>query len=330
MRLWTAAACAALFAGSLLHADEQASRPSGKKLPDRGAARSANEAELLKGSISRIYKTVSGTELKLHIFQPEGHQGTDRRAAIVFFFGGGWVNGSPTQFASQSRYLASRGMVAIVADYRVKSRNDSTVEQSVADAKSAIRWVRSHSNELGIDDQRIAAGGGSAGGHLAGVTGTLEGGDEPGEDTAVSSRPNAMVMFNPALVLPSLEELKKWGDSKDLASRFSGDPAGLSPVEHVKPGQPPAIIFHGKADNTVAYETAERFTELATKAGNRCELRGYEGQGHGFFNWNRPGKEYFVATLEKTDEFLASLGWLVGPPKVRAFFAGELMAPKEK
>ncbi|QDT55641.1 Acetylxylan esterase precursor [Caulifigura coniformis] len=330
MRLWTAATCVALFAGSLLSAEEADSRNSGTRPAVRGAARSNNDAELLKGATSHVYKSVNGTELKLYVFQPEGHQATDRRPAIVFFFGGGWKNGSPTQFASQSRYLASRGMVAIVADYRVKSRNDSTVEQSVADAKSAIRWVRSHSGELGIDANRIAAGGGSAGGHLAGITGTLEGGDQPGEDTSVSSRPDAMVMFNPALVLPSLEDLKKNGDPKDLTSRFSGDPAAVSPASHVKPGMPPAIIFHGKADNTVAYATAEQFTNLAVKAGNRCELCGYEGQGHGFFNWYRPGKEYFVKTLEKTDEFLASLGWLEGSPRVREFFARELAGSREK
>jgi dipeptidyl aminopeptidase/acylaminoacyl peptidase len=92
----------------------------------------------------------------------------------------------------------------------------------------------------------------------------------------------------------------------------------------VKPGQPPAIIFHGKADTTVPYETAQRFTDAAVKAGNRCELCGYEGQGHGFFNSTKPGKEYFVKTLERTDEFFVSLGWLEGKPKVKEFFAKEL------
>jgi acetyl esterase/lipase len=306
-------------------ADEPAAAPKAKRQrTDKAGGRGGNEADLLKGSTSHVYKTVNGTELKLHVFAPEGHSPSQKRPAIVFFFGGGWTNGSPTQFAPQSKYLANRGMVAIVADYRVKSRNDSTVEQSTADAKSAIRWVRNHSSELGIDPKRIAAGGGSAGGHLAGITGTLEGGDEPGEDMSVSSRPDAMVMFNPALVLPSREEIKKTGDSKDLGSRFSGDPAAVSPHAHVKPGQPPAIIFHGKADTTVPYATAQKFTDAAVKAGNRCELCGYEGQGHGFFNSNRPGKEYFVKTLEKTDEFLVSLGWLEGKPTVKEFFAKDL------
>jgi acetyl esterase len=324
MRLSIAALlCAVVTTG--LTAQEQAAAPKrAQKLNNQAGGRKADDADALKGSTSHVYKTVNGTELKLYVFAPEGHSPSQKRSAIVFFFGGGWTNGSPTQFAPQSKYLATRGMVAVVADYRVKSRNDSTVEQSTADAKSAIRWVRSHSSELGIDPKRIAAGGGSAGGHLAGITGTLVGGDEPGEETLVSSRPDAMVMFNPALVLPSRAELKQSGDAKDLGSRFSGDPIAMSPLAHVKPGQPPAIIFHGKADTTVPYATAQQFTDAAMKAGNRCELCGYEGQGHGFFNSNRPGKEYFAKTLEKTDEFLASLGWLEGKPTVREFFAKEL------
>ena len=324
MRVSIAALCWMVVTSAALAADEPVAAPKPKRQrADQAGGKGGTEADL-KSAVSHVYKTVNGTELKLYIFAPEGHSPGQKRPAIVFFFGGGWVNGTPTQFAPHSKYLASRGMVAIVADYRVKNRNDSTVEQSTADAKSAIRWVRSHSSELGIDPKRIAAGGGSAGGHLAGITGTLEGGDEPGEDTSVSARPNAMVMFNPALVLPSREELKKQGDPKDLGSRFSGDPIAVSPHAHVKPGQPPAIIFHGKDDTTVPYATAQEFTDAAVKAGNRCELCGYEGQTHGFFNANRPGKEYFLKTLEKADEFLASLGWLEGKPTVKEFFAKEL------
>lgn len=310
---------------SLLADDTPATPKKGRpRGAGKAAAEKSSEEEQLKGSTSRVYKTLNGTELKLHVFNPEGPSSDAQRPAIVFFFGGGWTNGSPTQFAHHSRYLASRGMVAIVADYRVKSRNASTVEQSTADAKSAVRWVRSHSRELGIDANRIAAGGGSAGGHLAACTGTLDAGDELGEDTSVSARPNALVLFNPALVLPSREEIKRKGDDRDLGSRFSGDPQALSPADHVKPGQPPAIIFHGKADTTVRIETAETFRDAAVKAGNRCELVAFDGQGHGFFNWNRPDKQHFVNTLEKTDAFLASLGWLQGPPNVKEFFNGQL------
>jgi acetyl esterase len=306
-----------------------AQEPTRKSNPNQGRRAAGNRNrdaadDQLAGTESHVYKRIGETELKLNVFKPEGNKPSDKRPAIVFFFGGGWTNGTPTQFAQQSRYLASRGMVAIVADYRVKSRQNSTVEQSAADAFSAMRWVRSHSSELGIDPQRIASGGGSAGGHLAATVGTVEGADEPGEDTSVSARPNAMVLFNPALVLPSLAQIKTEGDKTGFASRFKGDPQKLSPADHIKPGQPPAIIFHGKDDTTVPIATAEKFRDAAVKAGNRCELVSFDGQGHGFFNWNRPQKQAFVETLEKTDQFLASLGWLSGPPQVKEFFKDEL------
>src|SRR6185436_11894787 len=136
------------------------------------------------GAQTVTYKTVGETKLALYVFNPEGHKASDTRPAIVFFFGGGWTSGSPAQFEQQCRYLASRGMVAMTADYRVASRHQVKAAQCVADAKSAIRYVRAHAKELGVDPKRIAAGGGSAGGHIAGCTGTLPGLDEPGEDKA--------------------------------------------------------------------------------------------------------------------------------------------------
>src|SRR5581483_8649076 len=101
-------------------------------------------------SAVRTYKTASDTELKLYVFNPPDHKASDHRPGIVFFFGGGWQNGSPIQFHHQCRYLASRGMVAITADYRVASRQQVKPVDCVRDAKSAIRWVRAHADELGI------------------------------------------------------------------------------------------------------------------------------------------------------------------------------------
>ena len=143
----------------------------------------------LAGAKTEVFKTIGDVKLNLYIFEPEGHKASDKRAAIVFFFGGGWMNGSPAQFEHQSRYLASRGMVAISADYRVYSRNKVQVPDCIRDAKSAIRYVRKNAARLGIDPNRIAAGGGSAGGHLAAAVSVIANLDEPGEDMKVSSRP---------------------------------------------------------------------------------------------------------------------------------------------
>jgi acetyl esterase len=261
------------------------------------------------------YKTVGDVALKLWIFTPEGHLAADRRAAIVFFFGGGWRGGNPVQFVPYAKYLASRGMLAAVADYRVSNRHGVQAKDCVADAKSAMRWLRAHAPDLGIDPGRIAAGGGSSGGHLAAATAILPGQDDPDDDSGVSPSPDALALFNPVVMLTSAS-----GEPEPPPEYFSeydearlGDKAeSLSPYHQVRSGLPPTLVLHGQADTTVPYKTVELFTERMNEAGNRCELVGYEDAGHGFFNPGRGEGGEHENTLRRLDAFLVSLGWL--PP----------------
>ena len=119
---------------------------------------------------SFIYKKTKQADLELVVHYPSGWKETDKRPAIVFFFGGGWTGGKIEQFEPQASHLASRGMVAVRADYRVKSRHGVTPKECVEDAKSAMRWVRQNAAQLGVDPDRIVAAGGSAGGHIAACT----------------------------------------------------------------------------------------------------------------------------------------------------------------
>ncbi len=266
----------------------------------------------LEGAEVETYKTAGDTKLNLYIYNPPGHKPTDKSPAIVFFFGGGWTNGSPTQFEEHCKHLSSRGMVAITADYRVASRNQVKAVECVKDAKSAIRYVRKEAARLGIDPNRIAAGGGSAGGHLAACCGVVKGFDESSEDASISSVPNAMVLFNPAVVLAGAPDLAAINQERvdSLKERMGVDPALLSPYHQVKPSAPPAIVFHGKADTTVPYATVELFTKAMTDAGNKCTLVGYEGQAHGFFNYGRGNNEYYEKTVAALDDFLINLGYI--------------------
>lgn len=272
----------------------------------------------MPGAEVKVYKTIDGVALNMYIFKPDDWKPADRRAAVVFFFGGGWRGGSPSQFVNHCKYLASRGMVAMAADYRVSSRHDAKVVQCVADAKSAVRWVRSQAAQLGVDPNRIAASGGSAGGHLAGATAVIEGLDEPNEDLSVSSRPNAAVLFNPALVLAPVDGQPPFDPElyEQLKQRVGADPKSVSPYHHVKSGAPPTLIFHGTADKTVPFRTAELFAEAMQKAGNQCKLMAFEGQGHGFFNYGRGDGSAYVKTLRAMDEFFVELGFLEGKPTI--------------
>lgn len=259
----------------------------------------------LPGARVEVYKKAGDAELRMWILGPEGHRPEDKRPAIVFFFGGGWTSGTPKQFQEQVKYLAGRGMVAATADYRVKSRHGVKAVACVADGKSAVRFLRSNAARLGIDPDRIAAAGGSAGGHVAACTALVPGYED--EDTSVSSVPNALVLFNPALVLAPVD-----GEAfPDLTERMGVEPARLSPYHNVRKGAPPTLVLNGTADTTTTFAHARRFVQAMTDASNRCELAAYEGAGHGFFNVGRKDGR-FKETVQRMDAFLVSLGWLSG------------------
>ncbi len=277
----------------------------------------------LDGATVEVYKTIGDVKLNIYEFFPERLQPSEHRPAIVFFFGGGWRGGSPKQFEKQCQYLASRGMVAMAADYRVLSRHNVKADRCLADAKSAVRWIRQNAQRLGIDPDRIVASGGSAGGHLAACTGTITELDEPNEDASVSSRPNAMILFNPAVVLAEVNGELPIRNPDQLPERTGVEPKRISPYHHVRSGVPPTLILHGEDDKTVKFKTVQWFTEAMQKVGNRCELAGYPEAGHGFFNYGKANNRYFIETVNRVDNFLVSLGYLQKGANVEEFVAAQ-------
>ena len=106
-----------------------------------------------------VYKVQpNGKEMKLHIFRNKKAKTDKPSATIVYFFGGGWANGTPLQFYRECDYYSSKGMTAITVDYRIRSIDGTSPFESIEDAKDAMRWIRSHASELNIDPERIAAG----------------------------------------------------------------------------------------------------------------------------------------------------------------------------
>lgn len=267
---------------------------------------SVNAEESILPDKTVVYKSVGDVELKLHIFTPQSHQAFDKRPTIVFFFGGGWNTGDPSQFYPHCKYLASRGMVAMSAAYRVRSRNKITPRECLKDGKSAIRWIRQHATELGVDPDRIAAGGGSAGGHVAAATGTTIGFEERGEDLNISARPNALVLFNPTY---------DNGPGGYGHSRVKDYWRAFSPMHNIREITPPTIVFLGTNDRHIPVRTAKEYKRLMEANGRRCDLHLYEGQPHGFFNYRY--RDYYIKTVIETDGFLASLGYLKGEPTLQ-------------
>ncbi|WP_149499784.1 alpha/beta hydrolase [Roseiconus lacunae] len=245
-----------------------------------------------------VYKTIGEVELKLHIFEPNKQADSQTsRPAIIFYFGGGWVGGSPSQFYGQSRALADRGMVAACAEYRVRKQHGTTPQECVADGKSAMRWLRSNAKRFNIDPNRIAAGGGSAGGHVAASTATVDAFDAPTDDTTVSPVPSALVLFNPVY------DNGPDGYGYDRVKDYYKD---ISPLHRLDEDVPPTIVFLGTKDKLIPVTTAEAFRDKLKELGVRNELHLYEGAPHGFFNKGDAYKD----TLSKTIAFLDSLGYL--------------------
>tara|TARA_Y100000385_G_scaffold20755_1_gene20461 strand:- start:236 stop:1123 length:888 start_codon:yes stop_codon:yes gene_type:complete len=259
------------------------------------------------------YKSVDGHDLRIWVFNPTIISKTNASApALLFFFGGGWHGGSPAQFVKYCERLSERGMVGIVADYRVKSRQGVQAKTCVEDALDALRYVTTNANRLGIDAEKIGVGGGSAGGHLAACLGTIHV-DDP-------AAPKVMALFNPATVLapipsnlldPALGELEKMNaryqaKEEQLRNRLGLEPVELSPFHHVSNNSPSTIIFHGTNDKTVPYDSAILFASHLRKKGVCVNFKTYEEAGHGFFN----REPYFSQTVKELDAFLLNLGWL--------------------
>lgn len=192
-------------------------------------------------------------------------------------------------------------MVVVLADYRAKSKYGGTPFDCAEDAKSAMRWVRAHAKELGINPNMIAAGGGSAGGHLAAATATLPGLNAETDDLDVSSVPNALVLFNPVY-----DNGPKGYGYERVGDRYQE----ISPFHNISKSTPPTIVFLGSQDKLIPVSTAEAYEAKMKEVGVRCDTHIYEGRGHGFFNPGRDGNKDYEDTVQKMDDFLVSLGYL--------------------
>jgi len=254
-----------------------------------------------------VYKTVGERKLTLDVDYPPGWKETDQRPAIVFFFGGGWRNGSPEQFKPQAEYFARRGLVCLRADYRVRSRDGVLPDKCVEDALSALCWVRSHAAQLGIDRSRIVASGGSAGGHLAACTFFVEGISGSDAEPSVSPKPNALLLYNPVVDLTVLQPT----DDARVAGGLDGAVLRqISPSLHACKEAPPTLIIDGTADRF--YSQIREFVQKSQALGAPVEASFTEGQPHGFFNRS----PWLEKTTEEADAFLCRIGYLDVDPKV--------------
>ncbi len=250
----------------------------------------------LEPSKKVVYKLVDEHELYLHVFEPEDFQSGDRRPCFLVIHGGGWVGGEPRRMYPFADHFAKRGMVGISLEYRLCNKSKGiTVFDCVKDGRSAVRFIRSHANSLGIDPQQIIVSGGSAGGHVALGTALFNQVNDTNDPVDVSPVPNVLVPL-----FPVIDTSPAGYGNQRIGKRWRE----LSPVDHVRSGLPPTIIFHGTSDTVTPFAGAKKYQELAIQKGNRCELVVRKQGKHGYLMFD---DKLYLETLKQIEDFLASL-----------------------
>jgi len=266
--------------------------------------------ELFRTAREEIYKSVNGVDLPVYIWGPDpAKEPPFPKSVAAFFFGSGWDHGQVSQFAPHCVYFASRGMVTLAFDYRLNSKHGTGPKEAMADARSAMRWIRLNALEMGVNPGKIVGIGASGGAHAIASAALLEGGayDEPGEDASINPAPNALVLFNPVL------DTSKHGFGLE---RFPtpADAKAANLIRAIRPGFPPMLVMHGTADRVIPAGGSYEFAKKATRKKNICRLIEFEGQGHGFFNFNL-SFEMYEATLMAMDQFFVELGFIEADPE---------------
>jgi len=222
------------------------------------------------------YKAIGEDTLKMHVFKPVDWKATHKRPVIVYFFGGGWTLGTPLQFYRECIYYASKGMIAVTVDYRIKYLHGTRPEDSLEDARDAVCWLRTHADEWGIDTHRIAASGASAGGYLAAAMGV-----EPGNQTKCY-RPDLLIL----------------------------NYAAVGRIDEIGDKIPPVLFLVGSEDPLVPLSMVDAFAEKIKERNGSFELHVFEKAGHPIFYYRKDMDEKFYQIRELTDTFLMKYGYL--------------------
>ncbi|ANQ52492.2 alpha/beta hydrolase [Flammeovirga sp. MY04] len=262
------------------------------------------------------YKTVNDVNLELHIFKPTKQ--AKSKGAIIFFHGGGWNQGSPSAFYRQAKHFAERGLVVICPTYRLRKINGTTVVEAVEDAQSAVAYVRENAKKFGIKPNKIAIGGGSAGGHLAASTAFI-----PSLNKGVKEEeyaPNLLVLFNPVIDASKEGYAHRLVDQEVKAAGFKSWEA-FSPRQNINKNFPATLIEVGDTDKVLPENVARNYQEICEKNGVECKLDVYKGAEHSFFNIGYGKKQgykkgiinrWYFEALQEADNFLVDHKYLEG------------------
>jgi acetyl esterase/lipase len=269
-----------------------------------------NRSLLAQGQGYVFKELPGGIELVAWVFLPAGHSDRDRRPAVLFFFSSAWDSGLVSQFAPHCLHFAQRGVVAIAIEYRTGAQHGAGPLEAMADARSAVRWVRENAADLGVDARRVIGAGGAAGAHAILSAAVIADPvfDDPDDPPGVSCVPDALVLFDVVVDTASPGEFGAGRFPSPRLARLA------SPARHIRKGLPPMLLMHGTHDRLLPFEATRAFAARMRRwpRRNDCRLVPFEGCGHSFFNFN-VNPRLFEATLTQADRFLVDLGYLAPP-----------------
>jgi acetyl esterase/lipase len=222
-------------------------------------------------------------------FEPAGT--APPRAGAVLFHGGGLVQGSPEDLAPHCRRLAGHGILAVSAGYRLLGRGARHIDDCLADVTGAIEHFGELAAAHGLGPERLAAGGSSAGAHLALLS--VLGADDPGVAAVAALNPAGLDL---AALAPDQQRRLE-----ERAGIGAGELAGYSAVGFVAPHRPPVLIQHGTDDEIQPIDGVRKFRDAMARAGNECTVVEYQGAGHAF---HYPDGDHFDAVMDVTIRFL--------------------------
>lgn len=261
--------------------------------------------------------------LKMTLFVPRTKE---KKPAVLYFPGGGFTSADHEKFLEMRYALARAGYVVAACEYRaVPNKFPALLE----DAKAAVRWMRAHASEFGVDADRIGLLGDSAGGYVVQLAGATNGEKnwDVGDFKEVSSDVQAVVSIYGISDLTTIGEgignenvhasaavtealLLNGPAFKDFAgASVNADPQkakAASPIGHVDGTEPPFLLMHGSGDKVVSPLQSKKMFEALQNEKVEAEYVLVRGAEHGDLPWYQPGVisrvvNFFDRHLKRTE-----------------------------